>query len=294
MQYSPRGQGATPAVYGLIDQAMRRGDFAQAMRLAEAALDAGQRHPVLFNLRAQSRKRAGRMEEALADLERARAFDAKSAVLASEIAECLNGLGRHEEALAAAKDALALDRTLGVAWYQKAMAHAAMIDLDAARKAFREALRRDPDLADAHAQLASLEAEQGNYDAARRHVEEALHRNPKHPIALVAKVSTALAGRRLAEAETTLQDLLADRALSPPLRAAAAIQLGDLRDLQGQPDKAFDAYREARRTWSSFFGPVVARSAGEMGCERALRVASFVEKRPAKSKERPRHDAQRG
>jgi tetratricopeptide (TPR) repeat protein len=294
LQYSPRRQGVTPAVYGLIDRAMRRSDFAQAIRLAEAALDAGQRHPVLFNLRAQSKKSAGRLEEALADLEQARAFDAKSAVLASEIAECLNGLGRYEEALAAAEEALAHDRKLGVAWYQKAMAHAAMIEFDAARKAFRECLRRDPDLADAHAQLASLEVEQGNYDAARRHGEEALRRNPKHPIALVASVSTALAGRRLAEAETILQTLLVDRALSPPLRAVAAIQLGDLRDLQGRPDKAFDAYRESRRTWSSFFGPVVARSAGETGYERALRVASFVERRPARHQERPRHDAHHG
>ena len=296
MQFSPRGRSkAAPSrTFIEIDRVLRLGDVARATALARQALDGGQIHPVLFNLRAQEKKSNGQMEAALADLMRARELDPKSAVIVSEIAGCLNWLGRHDEALAAADRALAIDRKLGDAWYQKAMAHAALTAYDAARKAFRESVRRDPTLVEAQAQLASFEAGQGNFAAARQHAEAALRLSPNNPTALAAQVSADLAEGKLCEAEAILQSMLRDAALAPPLRAGAAAQLGDLRDLQGQPDKAFGAYREARKTWAAFYESEIRRRAGEMGNERVRRLAAFVERQPPKAKERRTHDAHRG
>lgn len=280
MQHSPARKDATPTIYFHIDHALSVGDNDRAMALARQALDAGHRHPMLLNLRGQSKKRGGDVAGALADLQQASALDPKSAVLLSEIAECLNWLGRIDEAMAAAGQALAIDRKLALAWYQKAIAHAALVEYAAARHAFQQSIRLDPKLADALAQFASLESGQGDHAAARRHADAALAMDPGNPIALVARAAADVAQGRLADAEKILQGMLSDRAVAPPMRAAAAAQMGDLRDAQGKPQPAFDAYRESRRAWTGFFEPEIQRRFGEMGCDRVLRITSFVKTLP--------------
>ena len=52
-----------------VQQAAQRGDIAEAGRLADAALAAGLRHPMLFNLAADRWEREGRFDDALALLQ---------------------------------------------------------------------------------------------------------------------------------------------------------------------------------------------------------------------------------
>jgi len=96
-----------PQIYLDIDTSMRRGDIQHAIELARQALKDGLRHPVLFNLRAYAHEREGRLAEACADLEDARALTPRDPVILNALGRCLTGAGRHQEAVAACEAALA-------------------------------------------------------------------------------------------------------------------------------------------------------------------------------------------
>jgi len=262
------------ALLAQIDRAVQAGDMAEASRLAAQALDLGYRHPSLFNLRALAKRLANRNEEALADLMQAHDLNPRSAWTLADIAECHNALSRYREALAAADAAVAVDRGYSRAWFQKGLAHQALTDLGAARAAYLEAVALEPALGDAHARLASMAAEQGRFEESRRFGAAALAAAPGHPIAVLAMVMADIGEGLLEDAERRLAVFLARNDLSPPIRAIAIAQLGDLRDMQGKTEEAFAAYVDSRSIWAGFHVP--QWRSGELGRAQALRLGATL------------------
>src|SRR3569833_4022439 len=83
-------------------------DIPRAIELARAALADGLVHPLLLNLRASSWHRQGRLDEALADLERAMQLAPQDLFVRNAYGMTLVHLGRWNEAFPVLKEAVAL------------------------------------------------------------------------------------------------------------------------------------------------------------------------------------------
>jgi tetratricopeptide (TPR) repeat protein len=243
--------GGPPPIFLEIDRAMRANDMPRAIELAGEALDAGHADPVLFNLRAYGNKNGGRLEEALADLQRAIAMAPGSAKALSEAADCLNRLGRNGEALAASTAAVAIDPLLAYAWFQKAFAHHMLNELDPAWTDYHRAIALNPQMADAFARLAALAISRGEVRDARLYADKALALRTGDPVTTLAHVDVDLAEGHLDEAEHRLLALLSDPKAVAPVQESAIASLADLRDAQGRTAEAFAAYREAGTVWKA-------------------------------------------
>jgi tetratricopeptide (TPR) repeat protein len=268
---------SVPPIIVEIDRAMRAGNGAEAARLAVQALGQGLSHPILYTLRAQARRRSGQLSAALDDLDTARRLNPRSVNILIGLADLLLALGRYSQALAAATDALALDKASPAALFQKGRALQSLNELDRAEAAFREAVRLDPRTADAHAALANLAALQGRTGEARAHANRALALRPTDAAAALAVIRADMAERRHDEAASRLQSLLAFGS-DPEIRAVALGYLGDVRDAQGDPPAAFEAYRAAGAAWHALH---VSHIAGlEPARDQAARLTAAIEALP--------------
>ena len=151
-----------PPILVKIDKAMRAGETDRAASLARRALDSGHADPVLFSLRSHWHERSGRLEAAVADLQRALALSVHPRTLAS-LGRCLSGLGRFEEALQCLDQALALDPDLAMAHYEKGLVLEQTGEFRRAGESYQHALALEPASADAAAHLANLAARRSDW-----------------------------------------------------------------------------------------------------------------------------------
>lgn len=256
-----RHAGAVPAhITAAIDRALDASDFPRAVNLAQQALGAGHRHPLLFHLRAVSRKQNGQFETAMSDLTEALRLAPNSAGLLMDAADCANALGDHGRAIQLAGGAIARDPRQPIAWYLKGYAHQILAQFGPATTCLREAVRLDPGYADAYARLAHIAMGQSRRSEARGLAQQALLVDPRNAIALLALAAVDVAEDRPDAAQPRLATVLADPAAEPPVRAIAKTQLGDLWHAMGQTDEAFDAYRSAGEIWKSYYEPHVVKT----------------------------------
>lgn len=259
-----------PQIYLDIDAAMRRQDMDRAMVLARQALDAGMRHPVLFNLRAYWHETAGRFEEACRDLEKARGLTPHDPVILNALGRCLSGAGRHYDAIAACEAALVENPNFAVAYYNKGLAHEQLAELAAASLAYRNAIRLDPKIADALARVAGLTARRGQHTEARELAERALSLSPKHAIAQFAHIVSDLADRKFVDAELRAREVISEPLTAAQARANALGFLGDALDGQERFPEAFECYAKANADLKAIFHD---RFEGrETGCRLARRL----------------------
>jgi tetratricopeptide (TPR) repeat protein len=295
---SPSGP---PPIIVQIDRAMRANQMEEASRLAQRALDGGLSHPILYSLRAWSRRRSGQLEGALEDLRAAQRLNPRSVNVLVGLADVLSALGRFGLAIAAANDALAIDRSAAAAWYQKGHAHQMINELDRAQDAFREAVRADPRMADALASLANLAALQGRHGEARDFAARVLALKPgdamASAMASLALARADLAERRFDAAEPRLLALAAG-APDAETRAIALGYVGDARDAQDRIQDAFDAYRESGSAWHALHAPRIVPSGRETAREQILRltreIAALQGWRPAGELPKPAGDESAG
>ncbi len=234
------------------------GRHAEASTLAEAALANGLEHPLLFNLAALSLEQTGRVEDAVALLERAVAIAPADLGSRNALGLCLLRLERPEDALAQFEALLEIDASVSHAHTGRGNALLALGHIAAADESFTSALAIDPRQGIALAGRAHIAVSRGIYPQAREFAERALAVLPGYPGAVISLAAAELGERALQRAEARILTLLTDVRLAPDERALANGLLGDILDADNRPADAFQAYtacnEELRRTYAPRFG----------------------------------------
>ncbi|MFI6639395.1 tetratricopeptide repeat protein [Streptomyces sp. NPDC050504] len=161
---------------------------------------------------------AGRLEEALAALDRAHALDPSEAVVLGSRATTKAALGRTDEALADADLALEIDPEYRFGLYHRARILRGSGDFEGALRDVRSALERDPDDAWFVSELGETYRFAGRYEEAVAAYDRAIALDPEYAWAYGSR---AMARHALGRTDEALADL--DRALElrPGYRWAA-------------------------------------------------------------------------
>ncbi len=264
-----------------VAMALREGDMARASELAIAALAAGDEHPAFLNLRALRLEESGRLDDALADLERARILAPGDHSIPNAIGLCLARMNRMAEAVAAFDASIAMAPTFAPAHFNRGWALEPSGDLTAARAAYERAAELEPRHAEAWAHLAQLAARRGDLPAARTLADKALALRPGQPLAELARATAELGEREGTAAIGRLRMLVARADIGPLERAMAQGQLADALDAQGATEEAFAAYVASNAALQALnierFGPGASESVSEM----LARLDAYFARAPA-------------
>ena len=251
---------------------LRRGDRAGLLEAAEAAADPDGRIPAVLAWRlARVQHQAGRFDEALASIDRARVHDAvpadRAQVLAAQAATHW-ARGALDLARAAADEALSTakasgdDGAVATALVAQALVCAAEGDRNGNRRFYDLALARAERGGDVLTELrilnnlGSLETEEGRCLSALTFLDRALVRcDEEGPVPLdaaLAHLNRAEALLGLGRAEEALAELDVARAtyreLDAPLLGQVLVTIGDTNRIRGHAALATAAYREAVET----------------------------------------------
>ena len=251
---------------------LRRGDRAGLLAAAEAAADADGRIPAVLAWRlARVQHQAGRFDEALASIDRARVHDAEPADRAQVLAAQASthwARGALDQARAAADEALSTaqasgdDGAVATALVAQALVCAAEGDRNGNRRFYDLALARAERGGDVLTELrilnnlGSLETEEGRCLSALTFLDRALARcdeeGPVPLAAALAHLTRAEALLGLGRAEEALAELDVARAtyreLDAPLLGQVLVTIGDTNRIRGHAALATAAYREAVET----------------------------------------------
>jgi len=246
-----------PARRARIEQALGAGDIARAAELAEAALAAGRTDPLVLNLAAWRREEAGDFGAAHQLLQRALALAPGDVMVAGAIGAVLRKEGRLDEALAVLDRVVAAEPRHGAAWLERGYTLEALRDEPAASRSYAQALALDPDLAPALGKLADLAAKRGDRASGQDYAERALAVDPAQPSAVFALATIAMEAGEPQRAADRLAALL-ETALKGDDRSRTLTLLGDALDKLDRPDDAFGAWVQAQRTFRETFAPLLA------------------------------------
>ncbi len=239
MTGSPERPAAVPEA---IAAALDARDIPRATDLAREALDAGLKHPLLFNLRAYWHEAAGRYAEAFADLRRANELAPEDVSILNALGLAYARAGRLPEAIGAFDAALRFQPDFGPAHFNKGWVSEDLGELDSARAAFARAAALKPDAAEPWARIAGLAARAGDWTEAKDNAERALRLDPRNAVAAQALAAQEIAAGNADAAEERLRTLLARDDLGPLDRAGAEGLLGDALDRRDRTEDAFAAY----------------------------------------------------
>lgn len=235
---------AVGAAVGQAEEAIRAKDIDRAVRHAVTALASGVEHPLLLNLRAHWHEQAGRVPEALADLERAQALAPTDASVANARGLCLARLGRMDKAFSAFAQAAEWAPELAPAHFNKGWSSEVLGDLDVARRSYDKALELAPGHAEAAAAASLLAARRGDAEACRKLADQALAVRPGSIKAILALASIEVGAGDFAAAEARLRSAIdrPDAETAPQHTAMALGLLADALDGMGRYAEAFAAY----------------------------------------------------
>jgi tetratricopeptide (TPR) repeat protein len=242
-----RDEGADSARLRQVYEAAVSRQSAQAAQLAQAALDDGLRHPLLYNVLAARREEEGRVREAEALLRRGLQETPADPMLRNALGLNLMRQQCHAEALLEFESLLEHESSMPFLHASRGAALFALARPREAESAFRRALEVDPRQGVALAGLATLAAARGAYPAARTWASQALEVLHGYPDAELALAAADLGERQHEAAEARLRALLA-RPLQPETHAYGWGLLGDVLDARGMPAEAFDAYSMCNHT----------------------------------------------
>jgi tetratricopeptide (TPR) repeat protein len=242
-----RDEGDERARLRRVYEAAAARESARAAQMAQAALDDGIRHPLLYNVLAADQEEQGHAAEAETFLRRGLTETPGDPALHNALGLNLMRQQRHAEALVEFESLLAHEAGMP---FIHASRGAALLALDrprAAEAAYQRALELDPRQGVALAGLAGIAAGRGDHAAARSFANQALAVMPGYPDAELSLAKAELGERALDAAEARLRALWA-RPLAPETHAYASGQLGDVLDAKDNPAEAFEAYSVCNRT----------------------------------------------
>jgi len=235
---SPGASSTVPDVVSLLN----RGEIADAVALACAALERGEIHSLLLNLRAFRLEQEGDARGALSDLQRAHELDPEDPSVSNALGLILAKHDRHFEAMKAYDAAIEVAPRFAPARFNKGFAAEAVGHLDLARQCYETAVALDSRVAEPFVQLASLAVRRGDMDEAIRAASEALALRPNHSGAIRALVAADIEQGRLPKAEARLEALLGHDDVSDHERYLAMGLLGELRERQLRFVDAYAAF----------------------------------------------------
>ena len=186
--------------------AIAAGDIARAGQVAEAALEEGQAHPLLFKMRGLRNEGRGRFEEAAADFRAALGYEPNDAGSLNALGLCLARLGRLPRRWPSSTARWPPSPTSAAPPTTAAWALEALGELAQARAGYERAAELDPgeQRARSPAWPRSPRA-RATSPAARERADAALKLDPQDPTAIMALAIADNGERRFAEAEARLR-----------------------------------------------------------------------------------------
>ena len=270
-----------------IEQALAGGDIEGAAKLAERALAAGQTDPLLLNLAAWRREEAGDYAGAHRLLREALALAPGDVLILGSIGAVLRKEGRLEEALAVLDRVVAAEPRHSAAWLERGYTLDDLRSERAAAESYERAVALDPNLAPALGKLADGAAKRGEKEAGRAYATRALALDPFEPAATYALATMELEAREAAQAEARLRKLLAGR-LKPEDRTRALTLLGDALDAQDRTTEAWESWTGAQRNFRAVYSPLLAPGPGRPSHRQFIEtIAEQVERTGPMSKPAP-------
>jgi len=230
-----------------ISAALSASDIPQAVDLARAALERGNEHPLLFNLRAFWFESQKQNALALADLRRAQQLAPDDPIVLNALGLACARMDLFAEARAWFATAKQREPRFAPAHFNHGWASEELGDLDVARASFLEHARMAPDNPDPLGRLAALSARLGAWEDARNYAGRARALDAGHVAAALALASCEAADKNFAASDQLLNEVLASPRTSAVERAIALGQKGDLLHAQEKYDEAFASYAAGNR-----------------------------------------------
>ena len=238
-----------PPTRQAIELALFNRDIARAADLAEAALDEGQRDPMLLNLAAWKREEAGDFDGSLAMLEEALGLAPGDPNVIGAIGAVLRKQGRLSEALKRLDEAIRLDPAAAAPWLERGFALETGGSLEAALDSYRRAAELDPGSASAFGGVASIASRRGDFEVARQFGERALLLDPLDPLGAAGMARISIEQREPEMALAILDRVLATDLRDENLGNLASLR-GDALDRLGRTAEAYAAYDLSNRATS--------------------------------------------
>jgi tetratricopeptide (TPR) repeat protein len=230
-----------PAALQAIEQALVERDIPRAADLAEAAMDSGQRHPMLLNLAAWKREEAGDFEDSLALLGEALELAPGDPNIIGAIGAVLRKQGKLSEALTRLDEAIRLDPTAAAPWLERGMALETGGSLEPALASYLRAAELDPQSSSAFGGIASVASRRGDLDVALQYGERALALDPLDPPGAAGMARAKIELRQPEQALAILEKPLTTELRDENLANLTSL-LGDAFDRLGNYAEAFASY----------------------------------------------------
>lgn len=241
----------------ILSHAQNR-EFDRAAELAQATLDSGFEHPLLFNVLATRLEQQGQYPESLRLLERAVALAPNDVGSRNALSLCLQRLDRPAEALVHVDALLKKHPDLGFAHANRGNALIALGALGQAQQSHLRAVQLEPGNFVSMAALASIATHRGEHSEARRWAERSLAVSPGFPDAVLSLAAAELADGATARAESLLHQVILHSRAGALDKARATGLLGDVLDAEGRFADAFDAYRTSNESLREIYARVAA------------------------------------
>ncbi len=264
-----------------VASALAEKAYERADGLARQALLAGVEAPLLLNVAAFGLERAGRLDDAMRLLERARELDPQDPLTLTSLGHWHCKTGRAGQALPFFDAVLVCDPSNAGAHHGRGLALAAMRDFEGARSSQEQALILDPDNAEILSALAGVTANLGDPSTARRHAEAALRLDPAQSAAAVALAALDFHAGEFDAVIASMRRVI-ERGGMTGLHASSAHRLlADALAANGEPGLAFAAYAKANGILRAVYAATFDHADVERGTQLCRRLnATFSQIKP--------------
>jgi tetratricopeptide (TPR) repeat protein len=229
-----------------IERALDANDLQTAAALAEQALVAGSRAPLVFNLVAWKKEDEGQFEEAEDILHQALKLAPEDPSLYLALGTVIRSQGRLKAAVAALERAVELEPGYAAAWYERGATFEKGGAIDDAIADYRHALTLEPHNPAALSALAAALARRGELNEAAGIANQALRLDPGNIQALNALAQTAIEQQRFDDAIALLIGTTGDDDDRREAMIATRTLLGDALEGAGRYAEAYASYVRAQ------------------------------------------------
>lgn len=158
------------------------------------------------------------------------------------LSQCVARMGHIDQAISLGQRAVQLERGNAMLHAGLADLHFRNGDLEASEAAAREAIRREPRLGIARQVIGRVLGQRGEYDEAIEHLKQSGSSAAQDPLGAVELAHFLRLAKRLDEAASTIEPVLARNDLPIATRAGAAFEAGMIFDALGRYDEAFACF----------------------------------------------------